>query len=144
MCIKGWSKNQRFTVFHGVYVKDEEEKLILFKDTSEFKDSPHMWCEIGESIIGVQPFVDGYNDAILLTNEEEYSVSNQNFYELSGLTHDVVINKSIFDLEKKNILPYCAIMDVIKPINLRIPSLRFQMEKEVMMSVILSLTMMGT
>ena len=50
--------------------KDEEEKLILFKDTSEFKDSPHMWCEIGESIIGVQPFVDGYNDAILITNEE--------------------------------------------------------------------------
>ena len=95
--------------------KDEEEKLILFKDTSEFKDSPHMWCEIGESIIGVQPFVDGYNDAILITNEEgNIRVSNQNFYELSGLTHDVVINKSIFDLEKKNILPYCAIMDVIK------------------------------
>ncbi len=115
--------------------KDEEEKLILFKDTSEFKDSPHMWCEIGESIIGVQPFVDGYNDAILITNEEgNIRVSNQNFYELSGLTHDVVINKSIFDLEKKNILPYCAIMDVIKTHQPKDSIVTLSNGKEVMMS----------
>ncbi|MHC1719862.1 MAG: sigma-54 interaction domain-containing protein [Clostridiaceae bacterium] len=94
--------------------KDESCKKILLNDIFEYKDVMQSWCEIGETLIKFQPFIDCCDDAILVTNGKGIMRAfNNSFLKVSGLEDVPLVNRSIFELESEGLFPHCAVMDVI-------------------------------
>ncbi|WP_158408428.1 sigma-54 interaction domain-containing protein [Desulfosporosinus fructosivorans] len=94
--------------------KDTQCKKMLFNDIFEFKNVSNLWCEIGQTPINLQPFIECYDDAVLITNGKGIiRAFNNKFIQLSGLNEDI-INKSIYSLEEEGAIPHCAIVDVIE------------------------------
>ena len=95
--------------------KEPESRIILLDDISEYRDVMQAWCEIGRSLIELQPLIDSYDDAVMITNGEGLiRAFNRKFIELSGLTDLDIINRSVFELADLGLLPHCAVMDVVK------------------------------
>jgi len=94
--------------------KDNHCKKILLNDIFEFKNIDNIWCEIGQTQINLQPFIDCYDDAVLITNSTGIiRAFNNKFIQLTGLNEDI-LNESMYFLEKDGVIPRCAIMDVIE------------------------------
>ncbi|MBW8384451.1 MAG: PAS domain S-box protein [Youngiibacter sp.] len=98
------------------FVKKEKDSIkILLNDIFEYKDVMQAWCEIGESLIKLQSFIDAYDDSVMITNGKGIiRAFNKNFKKVSGLENVEIMNRSIFDLEAEGLFPYCAVMEVIK------------------------------
>jgi len=94
--------------------KDTQCKKMLLNDIFEFKNVSNICCEIGQTSINLQPFIDCYDDAVLITDSKGIiRAFNNKFIQLSGLQEDI-LNKSIYSLEEEEAIPHCAIMDVIE------------------------------
>lgn len=115
--------------------KDTQCKQILLNDIFEFKNVNNIWCEIGQRPINLQPFIDCCDDAILITNGKGIiRAFNDKYIQLSGLKEEDILNKSVYFLEEKGIIPHCAIMDVIKTGESHSSLMKFSNGIEVIMS----------
>lgn len=118
------------------FVKKEKDSVkILLNDIFEYKDVMQAWCEIGESLIKLQSFIDAYDDSVMITNGKGViRAFNTNFKKVSGLENVEIMNKSIFDLEAEGLFPYCAVMEVIKSGEEQDSVVRFSNGTEVIMT----------
>ena len=117
--------------------KEKDCKKILLNDIFEYKDVIHAWCEIGQTLIKLQPFIDSCDDAIMITNGRgTIRAFNNEFLKVSGLENVEFLNKSIFELEKDGIFPRCAVMDVIATGKAQHSLVKFANGNETIMSAI--------
>lgn len=141
----GWLKdniNKRIakTSFEDRYLlqfikKNEDRVKVLLNDIFEYKDVMQAWCEIGESLIKLQSFIDCYDDSVMITNGKGIiRAFNQNFKRVSGLENVEIMNRSIYELEAEGLFPYCSVMDVIKSGEERDSVVRFSNGTEVIMT----------
>ncbi|MBP1918808.1 sigma-54 interaction domain-containing protein [Youngiibacter multivorans] len=118
------------------FIKKEKDNVkVLLNDIFEFKDVMQAWCEIGESLIKLQSFIDCYDDSVMITNGKGIiRAFNQNFKRVSGLENVEIMNRSIYELEAEGLFPYCSIMEVIKSGEERDSVVRFSNGTEVIMT----------
>ncbi len=118
------------------FVKKESDSVkILLNDIFEYKDVMQAWCEIGESLIKLQSFIDAYDDSVMITNGKGIiRAFNNNFKKVSGLENVEIMNRSIYDLEAEGLFPYCPVMEVIKSGEERDSVIRFSNGTEVIMT----------
>jgi PAS domain S-box-containing protein len=88
---------------------------LLFKNVDEYRNLIHLWCEVEDSLIRLQPFIDNSYDGIIITNGDgTVRAINLAFSMVSGLTEDDVIGKSVYELSKQGLLPECSMMYAIE------------------------------
>ncbi|ETA80243.1 sigma-54 interaction domain-containing protein [Youngiibacter fragilis] len=115
--------------------KGEDSVKVLLNDIFEYKDVMQAWCEIGESLIKLQSFIDCYDDSVMITNGKGIiRAFNQNFKRVSGLENVEIMNRSIYELESEGLFPYCSVMEVIKIGEERDSVVRFANGTEVIMT----------
>lgn len=87
---------------------------LFFKNVDEYRNLIHLWCEVEDSLIRLQPFIDNSYDGIIITNGDgTVRAINNAFSMVSGLTEDDVIGKSVYELSKQGLLPQCSMMHAI-------------------------------
>ena len=90
-------------------------RYLLFKNVDEYRNLTHLWCEVEDSLIRLQPFIDNSHDGIIITNGEGIvRAINHAFTKVSGLTGDDVLGKSVYDLCKQDLLPDGSMMQAIE------------------------------
>lgn len=115
--------------------KGKDRVKVLLNDIFEYKDVMQAWCEIGESLIKLQSFIDCYDDSVMITNGKGIiRAFNQNFKRVSGLENIEIMNRSIYELESLGLFPYCSVMEVIKSGEERDSVVRFANGTEVIMT----------
>ncbi|MCM0760908.1 sigma 54-interacting transcriptional regulator [Sporomusa sphaeroides DSM 2875] len=88
---------------------------LLFKNVEEYRNLIHLWCEVEDSLIRLQPFIDNSYDGIIITNGDgTVRAINHAFSMVSGLKEDDVIGKSVYDLSKQGLLPECSMIQAIE------------------------------
>lgn len=94
---------------------DQGQTLLFFKNVDEYRNLNHLWCEIGDSLIMLQPFIDNSHDGIVITNGQgTVRATNQAFCEISGLTEEDILGSSVFDLCKQGLIPECSMMHTLE------------------------------
>ncbi|SDF02440.1 FAD-dependent oxidoreductase [Sporomusa acidovorans] len=95
--------------------KQEEYIYLLFKNVDEYRNLIHLWCEVEDSLIRLQPFIDNSYDGVIITNGDgTVRAINHAFSMVSGLTEEDVIGKTVYDLSKQDLLPECSMMHAIE------------------------------
>jgi len=98
-------------------IKDREDGQItlFFKNVDEYRNITHLWCEVGDSLIGLQHFINNSHDGIVITNGQGIvRATNQAFCKISGLTEDNILEKSVYNLHKEGLIPYCSMMEALE------------------------------
>jgi len=109
--------------------------LFFFKNVDEYRNITHLWCEVEDSLIRLQPFIDNSHDGIIITNGQGVvRATNKAFCSVSGLSEDDILGKSIYDLNKKENIPFNSIMKVIETKQVDSSVAKFPKGKETIMS----------
>lgn len=98
-------------------MKNDKQKnvVLFFKNVDEYRNLTHLWCEVEDSLIMLQPFIDNSHDGIVITNGQgTIRATNQAFCNVSGLTEDDILGKSVFELCKQGLIPPCSMMATLE------------------------------
>jgi PAS domain S-box-containing protein len=84
---------------------------VLFRNFYEYQDLEHLWCEVADSIIGVQRFIDTSYDGIMVTDGAcKVMAVNDAYLRISGLARETIIGKYMQDLVDEGVVPYsCSV-----------------------------------
>lgn len=90
---------------------DSNSFHLYFRQLLDFHDTDHLWCEVSDSIIGVQKFIDtSYDGVVVSDGTGKVLAINNAFVNLSGLTREEIIGKNLQELVATNVIPYsCSI-----------------------------------
>ncbi len=116
--------------------QDHDGELhFIFKNINEYHNVAHLWCEIENSLIPLQPFIDNFHDGILIANGEGIVQSvNAAFCLFSGIQEDDLLGKSLYELSKKGLIPDCPMMQVLKSKRSESAFVKFPYGKETVVS----------
>jgi PAS domain S-box-containing protein len=110
-------------------------KYLLFKNVEEYRNITHLWCEVEDSLIRLQPFIDNSNDGIMITNGDGVvRAINHAFSLISGLQETDVLRKSVYELSKQGLLPECSMMYALERKRVESSVVRFPHGKETVVS----------
>ncbi|MDR3564067.1 MAG: sigma 54-interacting transcriptional regulator [Negativicutes bacterium] len=89
---------------------------IFFRNFNDYHDSDHLWCEAGDSIIGVQRFIDTSYDGIVVADGSGKVLAINNAFEhISGLNRCEIVGRNFKDLLEDGSIPYsCSLQALIK------------------------------
>ncbi|QDR83464.1 sigma-54 interaction domain-containing protein [Sporomusa termitida] len=108
---------------------------LLFKNVEEYRNITHLWCEVEDSLIRLQPFIDNSNDGIIITNGDGIvRAINHAFSLVSGLQENDVLRKSVYELSKQGLLPECSMMYAIERKRVESSVVKFSHGKETVVS----------
>lgn len=113
----------------------EEHKLILLKHVDEYRNLIHLWCEVEDSLIRLQPFIDNSHDGILITNGQGIvRAINNAFCLVSGIQEDDVLGKSLYELSQQGFIPNCSMMHALENRKMESSVVKFPYGKETIIS----------
>lgn len=118
-------------------IKDQEagEITLFFKNVDEYRNLTHLWCEVGDSLIKLQHFIDNSHDGIVITNGQGIvRATNQAFCKISGLTEDDILEKSVYNLHKEGLIPHCSMMEALESRKIASSVAKFAQGKETVVS----------
>lgn len=108
---------------------------LLFKNVDEYRNLNHLWCEVEDSLIRLQPFIDNSTDGIVITNGEGMvRAINHAFTLISGLQAHDVLGKYLDDLNEQGLLPDCSMMHAITRNRVESSVVQFPHGKETVVS----------
>ncbi len=117
---------------------DKQQKgytYLLFKNVEEYRNITHLWCEVEDSLIRLQPFIDNSNDGIIITNGDgTVRAINHVFSLVSGLQESDVLRKSVYELSKQGLLSECSMMYAIERKRVESSVVKFSQGKETVVS----------
>lgn len=115
--------------------KSNGELYFFLRNVTEFRNVTHLWCEVEDSMIRLQPFIDNSHDGIIITNGDGIvRAINQTFVLMSGLTEDDVLGKSVYELSKNGYFPMCSMMKALESNRLESSVVKFSKGKETVVS----------
>jgi PAS domain S-box-containing protein len=115
--------------------QQEGYTYLLFKNVEEYRNITHLWCEVEDSLIRLQPFIDNSNDGIIITNGDgTVRAINHAFSLVSGLQESDVLRKSVYELSKQGLLPECSMMYAIERKRVESSVVKFSQGKETVVS----------
>ncbi|MCM0760911.1 sigma 54-interacting transcriptional regulator [Sporomusa sphaeroides DSM 2875] len=131
-------KTSKFTKVLMEIIPDHQQDgytYLLFKNVEEYRNLIHLWCEVEDSLIRLQPFIDNSNDGIIITNGDGIvRAINHAFSIVSGLNEDDVIGKSVYDLNDQGLLPECSMMHALERNRIESSVVKFSHGKETVVS----------
>ncbi len=79
---------------------------VFFRKIDEYDNPHHLWCEVADSIIGVQKFIDtSYDGMVVADGEGRVLAVNQAFLHICGLERNVIIGKHFKELVEEGLIP---------------------------------------
>ena len=115
--------------------KFEGCKLLFFKHVDEYRNLNHLWCEVEDSLIRLQPFIDNSHDAIIITNGRGVvRAINHAFTVVSGVQEEALLGKSLYELSEKGLIPECSMMHAIERRQMESSVVKFPHGKETVVS----------
>lgn len=130
-------KTSQYHKFLMEIVSDQQNEgfYLLFRNVDEYRNLTHLWCEVEDSLIRLQPFIDNSNDGIIITNGNGIvRAINHAFTKVSGLTEEDVFGKSVYDLCKQEFLPEGSMMYAIEHRKMESSVVKFPRGKETVVS----------
>lgn len=110
-------------------------KLLFFKHVDEYRNLNHLWCEVEDSLIRLQPFIDNSHDAIIITNGRGVvRAINHAFTVVSGVQEEALLGKSLYELSEKGLIPECSMMHAIERRQMESSVVKFPHGKETVVS----------
>lgn len=89
--------------------------LICFRKVSDYADSEHLWCEVADSIIGVQRFIDTSYDGIVVADGNGKALAvNEAFVHISGLSSKLVIGRNFKELIEEQLIPFSCTLQSLE------------------------------
>lgn len=89
--------------------------LICFRKVSDYIDSEHLWCEVADSIIGVQRFIDTSYDGIVVADGNGKALAvNEAFVHISGIPSNLVIGRNFQELLDEQLIPLSCTLQSIE------------------------------
>jgi len=114
---------------------EEGQITLFFKNVDEYRNLTHLWCEVGDSLIKLQHFINNSHDGIVITNGQGIvRATNQAFCKISGLTADDILEKSVYSLHKDGLIPYCSMMEALESKKISSSVAKFPQGKETVVS----------
>lgn len=111
-------KSSQYTKLLMDIIPDDDQDshiYLLFRKVDEYRNLIHLWCEVEDSLIRLQPFIDNSYDGVIITNGDgTIRAINSAFSSVSGLTEDDSIGKTVYELNQQGILPECSMMHAIE------------------------------
>ncbi len=88
---------------------------IFFRRLNDYNDTEHLWCEVADSIIGVQTFIDTSYDGMVVENGQGIILAvNTAFLRIAGLTKEALIGKQIQELIEKGLVPHTCSLQALQ------------------------------
>jgi PAS domain S-box-containing protein len=113
----------------------EGHKFIFFKNVDEYRNLNHLWCEVEDSLIRLQPFIDNSHDAIIITNGMGIvRAINHAFCQVSGIQENDLLGKSLYELSKQGLIPDCSMMHALEHRRMESSVVEFPHGKETVVS----------
>jgi len=92
-----------------------EQAIFLFKKADEYKNVNHLWCEVEDSLIRLQLFLDNSHDGIVLTSGKGViKATNKAFCAISGLNEEQIVGRNVYDLYEEGFTPLKSIINVLE------------------------------
>lgn len=114
--------------------KRNGEIVLYFRNIDEYRNLTLLWCEIEDSLI-MLPFFDNSCDGFVITNRRGIiRATNQAFCDVSGLSEDNLLGKSIYALYKQGLLPQCSMMTSLENRQTEKSVAKFPLGKEAIIS----------
>lgn len=89
--------------------------LICFRKVSDYADSEHLWCEVADSIIGVQRFIDtSYDGIVVADGQSKVLAVNEAFVHISGIPSNQVIGRNFKELLEEQLVPQSCTLQSIE------------------------------
>lgn len=116
--------------------KKEGSYYLIFKDTDEYRNVTHLWCEIENSLIPLKPFIDYFQDGILISNEKGIvNAVNKAFCSFTGTKESNIFGKTIEELYNQGVIPDSPINNALKNRQNASEIIKFPGDKEAIVSI---------
>lgn len=99
-----------------IYPAEQEKLVYLFlRQVDEYRNTDHLWCEVQDSLIGMQQFIDTCYDGVVITTGQGLVILvNKAFSRISGISELQMVGKSIHELTESGQIPHSCTMQVLK------------------------------
>lgn len=128
-------KTSKYTKLLMEIVRDGDMAFVLLRNVDDYRNVIHLWCEVEDSLIRVQPFIDNSHDGIVITNGLGVVIAvNKAFLAISRLNERDILWKPLSELNEKGIIPDCAMMHVFERRRCETSIVKFAHGKETLVS----------
>lgn len=87
---------------------------LLFRDLDEYEDPGHLWCEVTDSVIGVQKFIDtSYDGIVVADGNGTFLAVNDAYVTICGLDRRELVGRNAAELVKEGIISYSCTLQTI-------------------------------
>lgn len=87
---------------------------LLFRNVDQYDNTDHLWCEVADSVIGVQKFIDSSYDGIVVADGKgAFLAVNDAFVDISGLSRQYLIGKDAGQLVEQGLIPFSCTLQTI-------------------------------
>jgi PAS domain S-box-containing protein len=108
---------------------------LFFRSVEDYDDPGHLWCEVADSIIGVQRFIDTSYDGIFVANGQGKVLAvNQAFLHISGLKNEDVVAKNLDELIEFGLIPASCSLQAVQDRGKVSGSIKFPQGREAVIS----------
>lgn len=88
---------------------------VFFRNIDEYDNAHHLWCEIADSIIGVQKFIDtSYDGMVVADGMGRVLAVNEAFLHICGLKREVIIGKHARTLVEDGLIPQSCTLQALE------------------------------
>ena len=88
---------------------------LIFKNTAEYRNVTHLWCELENSLIPLKPFIEYFQDGILIANEKGVvNAANKAFCQFVNSKENNIVGQTIDELHKQGIIPDGPLSDALR------------------------------
>jgi len=108
---------------------------VFFRRFGDFNDIDHLWCEVADSAIGVQKFIDTFYDGIVVSDGQGKILAvNNAFIVISGLKREMTVGKGVQELLDDDIIPNSCMLQAIQKLEACSSVIKFANGKEAVVS----------
>jgi PAS domain S-box-containing protein len=108
---------------------------LYFRKLNDYRDTDHLWCEVTDSIIGVQKFIDTSYDGVMISDGTGKVLAvNNAFSSISSINSEALVGKNLQELVDEGTLPYSCTIHAIEQRKVISSAVRYVDGKEAVVS----------
>ncbi|MDR3588100.1 MAG: sigma 54-interacting transcriptional regulator [Negativicutes bacterium] len=108
---------------------------VFFRRFNDYNDIDHLWCEVADTTIGVQKFIDTFYDGIVVSDGlGKILAVNNAFIVISGLRREDIVAKRVQELVDDDVIPHSCLLQAIEKLEACSSVIKFANGKEAVVS----------
>ncbi len=108
---------------------------VYFRRFNDYNDTDHLWCEVADSAIGVQKFIDTFYDGIVVSDGQGKILAvNNSFTVISGLKREMTVGRGVQKLLDDDVIPDSCLLEAVEKLEACSSVIKFANGKEAVVS----------